>query len=89
VEDTTIQSYQLTEHASIVIMERGIHPNWIEKAIQQPDWTEPDLFDNSLTCAFVAIPEFGGRMLRIVFDDSVEPKRVITVYFDRNARRRK
>ncbi len=34
-----------------------------------------------------AIPEFGGRSLRVVMNLDVIPNRVITVFFDRRIRR--
>ena len=48
-----------------------------------PDWTEPDPHDPQVVRYFRAIPEFGGRVLRVVVNVAVEPRRVVSVFFDR------
>jgi hypothetical protein len=35
-----------------------------------------------------AIPEHGGRFLRVVINHQVEPPRVVTLFFDRRLRRK-
>jgi hypothetical protein len=59
---------------------------WIEAAIREPDWTEPDPSGMNVDCRFRAIGEYGGRILRVVCLETDETVRVISVLFDRNAR---
>jgi hypothetical protein len=42
-----------------------------------------DRDDSSLTHAIRAIPEFGNRKLRVILNETENPPRVITAYFDR------
>jgi hypothetical protein len=66
--------------------ERGIGRAWIEQTVLAPDWTRPDP-DPALTRAYKAIPENGGRVLRVVFRPDGAAIRVITAHFDRGAKR--
>jgi len=45
--------------------------------------TQPDGADSALRHALARVPEFGGRVLRVVYDPREKPVRVITAYFDR------
>jgi hypothetical protein len=78
--------YELTAHAATVIREREIDAAWIERVLGKPERTEPDRFDPSLTHALAPIAERGGRVLRVVYNPSVDPKRIVTAYFDRRQR---
>jgi hypothetical protein len=79
-------NYTLTEHAKRVLSERGIPLDWLERAINAPTLNEADPEDSSLGRRFVVIPEHDGRVLRVVVNTSVEPIRVVSVFFDRRAR---
>ncbi len=68
--------------------ERGLSLKWVENAIAEPDWTEPDPAGEGIERRFLSIEEFGGRVLRVVCMETVDEIRVITATFDRNARRR-
>ncbi len=80
--------FVLTAHAAVVIAERGIRAEWLEQALEHPDRTEPDREDLSLRHALKSIPEFGDRVLRVVYHPGNTPWRVVTAYFDRSQRRR-
>jgi hypothetical protein len=56
--------------------------------LRHPHRVEPDAADRSLTHALVAIEEYGGRVLRVVYDAEAEPWRIVTVFFDRRERNR-
>jgi hypothetical protein len=75
----------LTVHAEHVAHARGIAVAWIEAMARNPDWTEPD--PTGAERRFRAVQEHGGRILRVVCTESDTELRVITVFFDRNARR--
>jgi len=78
--------FELTDHAATVIAERAIDPAWIERALSRPDRVEPHPLDQSLRHALVAIAERGDRVLRVVYNPSHNPPRIVTAYFDRRQR---
>lgn len=72
-------------HARNVMEEREISEEWVERTVSEPDYNEVKA--DKTTHYIKAIPEFGGRFLRVVMNVSVEPNRVVTVFFDRRIRR--
>ena len=80
--------FELTQHAIIVLKERGIPIEWMERVLNQPEKIVPDQNDPELQHALGIIPEYGNRVLRVVFSKKTEPIRIITVYFDRKMRGR-
>lgn len=79
----------LTRHAALAAAERGIAPEWIQRAVAAPDWVAPDGCDPSLRRAFASIVERSGRILRVVYrlDEERDEAHVVTVFFDRKAKR--
>lgn len=75
--------YKLTQHAQKVMSERGIKIEWMERTLFQPELVLPDTEDSAVERYFRQIPEFGGRVLRVVVNTKVEPARVISTFFDR------
>ena len=75
-----------TAHASEMLKERGILAAWAS-ALAAPESVEPDRLDPSLQHALGRIPDHGNRVLRVVFDPSTSPVRLVTVFFDRKASR--
>jgi hypothetical protein len=82
-----VKPIRLTQHADTVVQARGITMRWLEAALNNPDWQERDSVDPSLVASFKAIDEFGGRILRVVYDETRTERRVITAYFDRTRSR--
>ena len=78
--------FELTNHAKAVVAERGIALEWIERVMIAPQRREVDLRDSALNHALGRIPEHGGRVLRVVYNENVKPWRIITAYFDRTLR---
>ena len=78
--------FTLTAHAQTVIAERSIDPEWIAHVLLNPERIEGSQDDHTLRYAMGRIPEYGNRVLRVVYNGSVEPVRVVTVYFDRTLR---
>jgi hypothetical protein len=66
---------------------RGITLAYIEAALAVPDRTAPDPADSTLTRSFRRIPEFGGRVLRVVHRPDGADIFVVTAHWDRGARR--
>jgi hypothetical protein len=79
---------RFTRHAEDVIVERELDHNWIERAVREPEWWYPDPQRPSVERRFRAIPEFGGRILRVACIETAEEIRILTVFFDRDARKR-
>ena len=75
--------YELTAHAAAVMAERGIERAWVERVLRAPEHVHVDRMDPSLTHALGRIAERGQRMLRVVYNASASPLRVVTAYFDR------
>ncbi len=59
---------------------------WVWRTLQSPDRTELGADGNAHYIK--AIPEHGGRFLRVVVNRRVAPERVVTVFFDRRLRRK-
>ena len=78
-----------TFHAPARMVQRQIAPEWIERTVREPAWTEPDPKDPQAERRYRQIPEFGDRMLRVVVVETANAVRVITVTFDRGALRRR
>lgn len=78
--------YVLTEHAQRRIIQRGISLNWIVRVLESPEQEEPDEEDPELYKAWGYIPESGDRVLCVVYNETTNPWRIITVYFERARR---
>lgn len=78
--------FELTAHAARAVAERDIALEWIARVLEHPQRTEPDRQDPALRHALATIPEHGGRVLRVVYNGTVNPWRVVTAYFDRKER---
>lgn len=75
-------NFTLSAHASKRLAQRGIDIAWIARAIETPARTENDEVDPSLAHALLPIPERGFRVLRVIYNETVDPLVVVTVYFD-------
>ncbi len=78
--------YELTRHTIKVMAERGLSAEWLERGLKSPERVEPDEDDAALEHHLVRIPEFGGRMLRVIVNKDSAPIRVVTIYFDRSVK---
>lgn len=78
--------YELTAHAATVMAERNISTAWVERVLRSSERTEPDDNDPELHHALGRISERDDRVLRVVYNTSVDPWRIVTVYFDRGQR---
>jgi len=74
--------YVLTEHARKRCARRRIEPGWIAQALDDPVRIEDDPDDSSLAHALWPVPERGFRVLRVIYNETVDPVAVVTVYFD-------
>jgi uncharacterized DUF497 family protein len=78
----------MTAHARLRTHGRQVRMEWVKLTARAPDWTEPDPRDPTVERRFRAIGDFGGRILRVACVETAATIRVITVMFDRNARRK-
>lgn len=81
-----VPGYELTDHAADVVAEREIDITWVVRVLSKPEHTESDRSDPALRHALGGISERDGRVLRVVYNASVDPPRIVTVYFDRGQR---
>ena len=80
-------SITLTSHAKIKIRQRNIDLGQIKKIVSNPELTEPDKFDESLT-HFIGSIE--GKFLRVICrKKSKKELLIISAFFDRRLTRRK
>ena len=80
--------FELPEHAAVVIRERGIRLTWVQHTIETPAKVESDAADPELRHALATVPEFGDRVLRVIYNHSTRPWRIVSVYFDRSMKGR-
>jgi hypothetical protein len=76
--------YALSRHAQVRLAERKIALAWLERVLVSPQRTEPDPDEPALEHRLAAIPECGGRVLRVVCDPRQNPLKIVTVHFDRS-----
>ena len=76
-------NFLLTNHASIVLRERGISVEWVRRVLTHPHLRLPDAEDPDLIHSFGPIAEREDRVLRVVYNGTTIPWRVVTAYFDR------
>lgn len=82
------QPFVLSEHAAHVLRERSISIDWVKSTLLSPARTEPDRDDPALVHALRSIEDFGGRVLRVVYNPSHSPPVIVTVFFDRSQKGR-
>ena len=78
--------YSLTSHGAAVLAEREIPLDWVARVLAQPARVEPDEDNSNLRHAVGRIPEFRGRVLRVIYDGTTSPWRIVTAFFDRRLR---
>jgi hypothetical protein len=78
---------RLTKQAQEAVDVRNITLAWIEATVNSPDFVEVDPRHPERTRSYKAVPEYGGRMLRVVHRADGDDIVIITVHFDRGIRR--
>ncbi|MDX2255455.1 MAG: DUF4258 domain-containing protein [Pseudanabaenaceae cyanobacterium bins.39] len=76
--------YEISVHAKKRIDERDILLTWIQETIERSDKTESDQNDPELEIAFKRIESYGGRVLKVIYNKTVSPIRIVTLHFDRS-----
>jgi Domain of unknown function (DUF4258) len=84
----SMSRYDLSRHVKDVISARQVRLVWLEQVLDSPEVVEADRDDPELVHHVGRIKEHGNRALRVVFNNSVSPVRIVTVYFDRKMKGR-
>ena len=79
--------FKLSAHTQDMLKEREIPEEWVWRTIDKSDWE--NIGEDKNIHYFKSIPEHGERILHVVVNPHISPKKVVTVFFDRKARRRK
>jgi hypothetical protein len=58
----------------------------LAEVLERPDRVESDKADPTPKHAIGRVSVHGERVLRVVYNDTVDPRRIVTVYFDRTLR---
>ena len=82
----TRPAHELTAHAKTVLQERDIRLEGLERVLASPERSEPDRADLELQHAIGRIAENDDRYLRVIYNATVTPWRIVTAYFDRGLR---
>jgi hypothetical protein len=80
--------YEISDHARESLREREIDLAWVARVIENPATTHRDPLDFSAMHALAAIPENGDRVLRVIYNHTVSPYRIVTAFFDRRMKGR-
>ena len=72
---------EFTVHAKAMMQERMIQEDWVINAVSAPDMIEERRDDERHYLK--QNPHGAGKFLRVIVNPSVNPFRVITVFFDR------
>ena len=75
-------NFTLTDHARKRIAKRQINLEWIKDALDYPARIESDPDDGTLVHVLRPIAERGFRVLRVIYNETVDPLVVVTAYFD-------
>jgi hypothetical protein len=79
------EGYRYSTHLLhvLAVLRPEIQREWITAAVEQPDWTEEQ--GHGVVRYFRKIPEFEGRVLRVVVNHNFSPPVIVTAFFDRRA----
>lgn len=80
-----MRDYDLSEHATYVLRERGIRESWVRLTLEDPERTERQV--DGTAHYLRPIGEHGNRYLRVIVNPRTRPVRIVTAFFDRRVRR--
>ncbi|MEW6571862.1 MAG: DUF4258 domain-containing protein [Nitrospirota bacterium] len=81
-----MQEIILSGHTRDMLKERNIPEEWVMRTINEHDWEYTG--EDKNIHYFKSIPEYGGRILHVIINPYGSPQKVVTVFFDRRARRK-
>ncbi len=74
--------FTLTEHAKKRCHQRKIKLEWIQNALDTPLRIENDAEDDTLVHVLLPIPDKSFQVLRVIYNETVQPIAVVTAYFE-------
>ena len=74
--------FMLTDHARKRCLKRRIQVDWIRQALDRPARIENDAEEDSLVHVLYPVPERAFRVLRVIYNEMVDPVSIVTAYFD-------
>lgn len=77
--------FSFTSHAKYMLEERKISEEWVWRTIENPSRKKKGKDGNMHYTK--PIKERDGRVLRVVINPYVDPRRIVTVFFDRRLKR--
>ncbi len=79
--------FDFSIHARDMLIERKILEDWVWRVLETPD--KKHMGDDGNMHYSKAIEERGDRVLHVVVNPGVSPKRIVTCFFDRRLARLK
>ncbi len=81
-----INGFELSDHARSQMQERNIQISWLTETLSTPDRLLPLADSHGNTHYLKQIVDFGNRWLRVIVNPTVDPQRVVTIFFDRRVK---
>lgn len=81
-----INGFELSDHARSQMQERNIQPSWLTETLSSPDRLLLFADPHGNTHYLKQIADFGGRWLRVIVNPTVNPQRIVTIFFDRRVK---
>ena len=80
-----MEDFELSGHTHDVLVERGLSEEWLRRVIEAPDqqWSGDDGNEHYAK----AIEERQNRIMHVVVNERVQPRRVVTAFLDRRLRK--
>lgn len=78
-------NFEFSAHSLDMLKEREIKEEWVDLTLKSPDKIENR--EDGTTHFIKSIFENGGRFLRVITNQNVNPNKVVTLFFDRNLRK--
>lgn len=78
-----IDGFIFSEHAYHQMQARNVQPAWVDETLASPERLISLADGHGNTHYLRRIQAFDHRWLRVVVNPNVEPKRIVTVFFDR------
>jgi uncharacterized DUF497 family protein len=76
--------YSVSEHAKLVIEERGINISDIEQVLKDPQLKIPDAKDLEIEHRLGVIQKNENRILRVIINKDRKPIHIVTAFYDRS-----
>jgi hypothetical protein len=81
-----VNGFELSEHARFQMQERNIQTPWLIGTLSTPDRLLPLADPHGKTHYLKQISDFGDRWLRVIVNPTVDPQRIVTIFFDRRVK---